>query len=61
MKENTEENLLSITFDQLLSFKHVKALYKKPRHKVHAFARISRYIDTEKLQQFNERVHLVTL
>ena len=52
MKESTEENLLGITFDQSLSFKHhVKALCKKAGQKLHALARISRYMDTEKLQQ----------
>ena len=51
VKESTEENLLAITFDQSLSFKqHVKALCTKPSQKMHALARISRYMDTEKLQ-----------
>ena len=52
VKESTEENLLGITFDQSLSFKqHVRALCKKTGQKLHALARISRYMDTEKLQQ----------
>ena len=52
VKESTEENLLGITFDQSLSFKHhVRALCKKAGQKLHALARISRYMDTEKLQQ----------
>ena len=52
VKESTEENLLGITFDQSLFFKHhVKALCKKAGQKLHALARISRYMDTEKLQQ----------
>ena len=52
MKESKEENLLGITFDQSLSFKqHVKALCKKAGQKLHALARISRYMDTEKLQR----------
>ena len=43
---------LHTTFDQSLSFKHhVKALCKKAGQKLHALARISRYMDTEKLQQ----------
>ena len=50
VKESTEENLLGIRFDQPLSFKqHVKALCKKASQKLHALARISRYMDTEKL------------
>ena len=52
VKESTEENLLGITFDQSFSFKqHVKALCKKACQKLHALARISRYMDTEKLQR----------
>ena len=52
VKESTEENLLGITFDQSLSFKqHVRALCKKTGQKLHALARISRYMDTEKLHQ----------
>ena len=52
VKEITEENLLCITFDQSLSLKqHVKALCKKASRKLHALARISRYLDTEKPSQ----------
>ena len=51
MKESTEENLLGNTFDQSLSFKeHVKTLCRKDGPKLHAFARVSFYMDTEKLQ-----------
>ena len=51
VKESTEANLLGITFDLSLSFKeHVKALCTKASQKLHALARISRYMDTEKLQ-----------
>ena len=52
MKGNTEEDLLGITFDQSLSFKkHVKALCKKANQKLYALARISLYMNTEKLQR----------
>ena len=52
VKESKEENPLGITFDRSLSFKqHVTALCKKAGQKIHALARISRYMDTEKLQQ----------
>ena len=52
VKESTEENLLGITSDQSLSFKqHVKTLCKKAGQKLHALARISRYMDTELLEQ----------
>ncbi len=51
VKESKEETLLGITFDQSLSFKqHVKSLCKKVGQKIHALARISVYMDTEKLQ-----------
>ena len=52
LKETTWENLLGITFDRSLSFKqHVKTLCKKASQKLHALARISCYMGTEKLQQ----------
>ena len=52
VKESTEENLLGITFDQSLSFKQYgQPLCKKASQKLHALARISRYMDTEKLQR----------
>ena len=52
VKDSTEEDLLGIMFDQSLSFKQqVKALCKKASHELRALARISRYIDTEKLQR----------
>ena len=52
VKESKEENLLGITLDRSLSFKqHVRVLCKKAGQKIHALARISRYMDTEKLQQ----------
>ena len=51
VKESTEENLLGIMFDQSRSFKQqVKALCKNASKKLYALARISRYMDTEKLQ-----------
>ena len=52
LKESKEEKLLGIIFDQKLSFKqHVKTLCKKASQKLHALARISCYMDTEKLKQ----------
>ena len=52
VKESKEEKLLGIIFDQTLSFKqHVRALCKKVSQKLHALARISCYMDTEKLKQ----------
>ena len=51
MKESTGENLPGITFDQILSFKdHAKILCRKACHKLQALARVSCYMDTEKLQ-----------
>ena len=59
VKESTKENLLSITFDQSLSFKqHVRALCNKASQKLHALARISRYMDSEKLQQLMRAIVL---
>ena len=52
VKESKEEKLLGIIFDQTLSFKqHVKTLCKKASQKLHALARISCYMDTQKLKQ----------
>ena len=52
VKERKEEKLLGIIFDQTLSFKqHVKTLCKKASQKLHALARISCYMETEKLKQ----------
>ena len=52
VKESKEEKLLGIIFYQTLSFKqHVKTLCKKASQKLHALARISSYMDTEKLKQ----------
>ena len=52
MKESKEKKLLGIIFDQAPSFtQHVKTLCKKASQKLHALARISWYMDTEKLKQ----------
>ena len=52
MKERREEQLLRIIFDQTLSFKqHVRIVCKKNSQKLHTLARISFYMDTEKLKQ----------
>ena len=51
IKESKEEKLIGIIFDQKLSFKqHVKTLCKKANQKIHALARISCYMGTEKLK-----------
>ena len=51
VKESTGENLLGITVDQSLSLKeHVKILCRKACQKLHALARVSCYMDTEKLE-----------
>ena len=51
VKESREEKHLGIIFDQALSFKHVKTLCKKASKKLHVLARISCYMETEKLKQ----------
>ena len=49
VKESKEEKLQEIVFDQTLSFKqYVKSLCKKVSQKLHALARISCHMDTEK-------------
>ena len=46
IKNSTEEKLLGIKFDSNLSFEsHVTSLCKKASQKLHAFARISHYMD----------------
>ena len=50
--ESKEEKLLGVIIDTKLTFKsHVTALCKKPNQKLHAFSRISSYVDREKLRQ----------
>ena len=52
VKESKEEKLLGIIFDQTLSFKqHVKNTLQKASQKLHALARTSCYMDSEKLKQ----------
>ena len=52
VKECKDEKLLGIIFDQAMSFKqHVTTRCKKASQKLHALARISCYMDTEKLNQ----------
>ena len=49
INNSTEEKLLGIKFDSNLSFKcHVTSLCKKASQKLHALARISRYMDLNK-------------
>ena len=51
IEESGEEKLLGITLDKKLSFKnHVKTLCKKASQKLHALARISIYMEPEKLK-----------
>ena len=52
VKESKEGKLLGIIFAQTLSFKqHVKTLCKNASQKRHALARISCYMEMEKLKQ----------
>ena len=52
MKESKEQYLLGITLGQSLSSKtHVKDLCRKASQKLHALARISCYMDTQRLKQ----------
>ena len=50
IKESSEEKLLGVTIDKDLSFKtHLDSLCKKASQKLHALARISKFMDTEKI------------
>ena len=52
LKESKEEKLIETILDQTLSLKqHLKTLCKKASQKLHPLARISCYMDTEKLEQ----------
>ena len=49
--ESVEEQLLGITLDKHLDFKsHINSLCKNASQKLHALARISSYVDVEKLR-----------
>ena len=49
--ESVEEKLLGVTLDKNLGFKsHVNAICKKAGQKLHALARISSYMNVEKLR-----------
>ena len=49
--ESVEEKLLGVTLDKNLDFKnHVSTLCRKAGQKLHALARISNYVDVEKLR-----------
>ena len=51
IKESDEEKLLGVTLDKTLNFKtHVNNLCKKASQKLHALARVSRYMDKPQLE-----------
>ena len=55
LKNSTDKKLLGVKFDSNLSFEnHVTCLSKKAREKLHAFTRISHYMD------LNRRKNLIT-
>ena len=50
IKESIEEKLLAVTIDKDLSFKnHLDSLCKKLSQKLHALARISEFMDTDRI------------
>ena len=59
IKNNTGENLLQVKFDSNLSFEnHVTSLCKKASQKLHAFARISHYVDLNKRRNLMKPLRL---
>ena len=51
IKESDEEKLLGVTLDKTLNFKnHLSNLCKKASQKLHALARVSRYMDKPQLE-----------
>ncbi len=51
IKESDEEKLLGVTLDKKMSFKtHVNNLCKKASQKLHALARVSRYMEKPQLE-----------
>ena len=51
VEESSEEKLLGVTIDKTLNFKsHVSNLYKKTNPKMHALARVSPFMDRDKLR-----------
>ena len=51
IKESEEEKLLGVTLDKTLNFQtHVNNLCKKASQKLHALARVSRYMDKPQLE-----------
>ena len=49
IKNTSHEKLLGVTIDNKLSFNvHASNLCKKPRQKLHALARVSRYMKKNK-------------
>ena len=51
IQESDEEKLLGLTLDRRLNFKnHVSNLCKKASQKLHALARVSKYMEKSKLE-----------
>ena len=63
IKNSTEEKLLRVKFDSNLSFEsRVRSLCKKASQKLHALARISRYMDLNKrLNKPNESFYYLSV
>ena len=65
IKESSEEKLLGVALDKHLTFKpQVSNLCKKANQKIHGLARISKYMETEKIvllmnENVNENVYYV--
>ena len=63
IKNSTEEKLLGVKFDSNLSFEsHITSLCKNASQKLHALARISRYMDLNKrLNKPNESFYYLSV
>ena len=55
MKSSSSKNLLGVLINNKLTFnEHVSKPCKKSSNKLHALARISKYMTKDKLKTFNE-------
>ena len=62
IKESSSVELLGIKIDSHLNMnEHVTNLCKKGNQKLHALARISKYLREDKLKTLNENIYSITV